>query len=148
MADSRADGGYNTLADTGQDSLFAGTTDKLLDVGTHRDTGFGNELNTVFCHSSHRRSVDNFGIDRGLDSLQYVATSKIDGCGGLEIEVHIGLIGADEGVDDGTHVAASKVVSLKVVLLDFQTGFRGTDEVANDDRRRHLAKTHKDELHK
>ena len=44
-------------------------------------------------------------------------------------------------------MAAGEVVCLEVVLFEFQARLGGRDEVAHDDRRRHLAEAHEDELH-
>ena len=44
-------------------------------------------------------------------------------------------------------VAAGKIVGFQVVLLDLEAGFAGGDEVTHDDRRRHLAEAHEDELY-
>ena len=148
VAGGAADGGDDAFAHAGEDGLLAGAADELLDVGAHGDTGFGDELDAVLGHGGHGGRVDDLGVDGGLHGLQHVAAGEVDGRGGLEVEVHVGLVGADEGVDHGGHMAAGQVVGLEVVLLDLQAGLGGRNHVVDNHRGRHFAEAHEDELHK
>lgn len=47
MRFGRTDARHNALAHTGQNGVLAGTTYQLVYVGTHRNAGFGYELNTI-----------------------------------------------------------------------------------------------------
>ena len=147
MALSRTDGSDDTFTDAGEDGLFTGTANELLDVGAHGDAGFGDKLDTVLGHGGPRRRVNDLGVDGGLDGLEHVATGEIDGCGSVEVEVHVGLVGTDEGVDNGVDMSAGEVVSLEVVLLDFQAGFSGGNHVVDDAGGRYLTEAHDKELH-
>ena len=147
MAGGRTDGGDDAFADAGQDGLFAGTTDKLFDVGAHGDASFGNQLDTVFGNSGDGRSVDDLGVDGGLDGVEHVATGKVDGGAGLEVEVHIGFVGRNESLDDAVDAAAGQIVGLELVLRNFKAGLGCRHHIVDDDGGRHLTEAHKHKLY-
>ena len=147
MAGGRTDRSHDAFADTGKDCLLAGAADKLLDVGTHGDAGLGDKLDTVFGNGCHRRRVNDLGVDRCLHSLEHVAAGEVDSRGGLEVKVHVSLVGTDKGVDDTADMAACQIVGLQVVLFQLQTSLAGGNHVAYDDCWRHLTEAHENKLH-
>ena len=62
MGFCRTDAGDNTLAYTSQNRIFPCTTNQLMDVGTHRDTGFNESTEYRSGHSCYGRRVDDFRI--------------------------------------------------------------------------------------
>lgn len=76
MRFGRTDARHNALAHTGQNGVLAGTTYQLVYVGTHRNAGFGYELNAIFGHSCHGGCVYYFRIDTRLHSLEHITPAR------------------------------------------------------------------------
>ena len=93
MVLGRTDRRYNTFAYTGKDRIFSGTTHQLTDIGTYGYTGFGNQLDTVFCHGCHGRGINYFWVNGHLYGLEYIASGKVDGGCHLERQLDIGFRG-------------------------------------------------------
>ena len=99
----RADGADDPLADAGDDRLFGGPADQLLQIRPHRHPGLDLQLDAVLGHGVERfaagaagRAVDHLGIDAGLHRFEHVAAGQVDGRGQLEIEIlELGLVGGD-----------------------------------------------------
>ena len=146
VAEGRADGRHDAFAYAGQNGLFAGTTDELLDVGAHGDTGFGNKLDTVFGNGCHRRSVDDLGVDRCLHGFEHVAACQVDGGGGAEVKVHVGFAGGDEGLHHIGDIAACQIVGFEFVLREFQTRLGGVNHVVDNHAGGDFTEAHEHEL--
>ena len=146
MRCGRADRRHDAFAHAGQHGLLAGAADQLLDVGAHRHAGFGDELNAVLGHSGYGGRVDDLGVHRHLHGLEHVAAREVDGRRHLEVEHDVGFLRRHEGVDHVRDVTAGEVVGLQLVGIEFQARFRALDHRRHDDRGRHLAPAHEDEL--
>ena len=147
MRHGRTDARHDALTDTRQYGVLAGTTHELVDVGTHRYAGLGNELDTVLGHGCHRRSVDYLRVDRSLHSLKHVATCEVDGCGLFERKVDIGFRSTDQRVHHSLHMTTSHIVGFKIVACDVaEAGLVGLNQGRHNDARGHIANTHQKEL--
>ena len=69
-----------------KDGFFGCTTDQLLQVCTHRNSGFDLQLNAVFgdrikrwLGRTTRRTVNDLRINTGLDRLQHISPRQVDG---------------------------------------------------------------------
>ena len=118
----RAQGADDALADAGDDRLFGGPADQLLQVRPHRHPGLDLHLDAVlgdavegFAAGAPRGAVDHLGIDAGLHGLQHVAAGQVDGGRQLEIQFELGLAGGDQRPDHQRHVAAGQVVGLQAL---------------------------------
>ena len=137
----------DTFAYTGKNRVLACATHQLADVRANRHTGFGNQLNTVFCHRSYRRRIDHARIDTHLHSLKHVAACQINRRSHLERQIDSGFAGAYQRMYHALDMAAGKVMSLQSVTLHFhQTRLVSLDHTIDDLRRRHLTDAHQKEL--
>ena len=122
----RADGGDNTLADTGNDGVLGGAADKAGEVGANGHSGagldddavLGHGINTAFCATS-RWAVNNLGVDGSVDRLDYVFACtlgrQVDGTRLVINQVDVGLPGVNQRLDHLLDVASRQEVRGKVV---------------------------------
>ena len=144
---SRTDARHDAFAHAGKDSVLACTTYELVDIGTHRDAGLGDELDTVFGNGGNRRRINDFGINGGLHGFEHVATGEVNSRGLFKREVYVGFRRADKSVHHALHVAAGHIVRLEVVARDVaQPCLVRLDEARHDDVGRHVTDAHQEEL--
>ena len=91
MVLGRTDRRNDTLAYTRKHGILTGTTYKAFDVGTHGNTGNGNELDTILCHSRNVWSIYNLWVNRHLHGLEHVTACKVDGSRHLERQLDVCL---------------------------------------------------------
>lgn len=143
----RTDAGDNTLAYTSQNRIFPCTTNQLMDVGTHRDTGFGNQLNTVLGHSCYGRRVDDFRIDTGLYGLKHITTCQVNRCRLLKRKVYVGLRSRDQGMHHALHVSACHIMCFEIIAGNrTQTCFMRLYQAGHNDARGHITDAHQEQL--
>ena len=82
----------------------------MADIGAHRYTGLGNQLDTVFGNSCHGRGVNYFGVNGHLYGFEYVTAGKVDGGCHLERQLDIGFRGGYQCVYHPLYVTSGKVV--------------------------------------
>ena len=100
--------------------FLTGTADKLVDIGTNRHAGLAYKLDTVLGHGRYRRSVDDLGIHRHLDSLENITSGQVDSCSRLEIQRNVRLVGGNKGIDHLYDIALGKIVRLQLIGLQRQ----------------------------
>ena len=145
MRFGRTDARHNALAHTGQNGVLASTTYQLVYIGTHRNAGFGYELNTIFGHSCHGGCVYYFRIDTRLHSLEHIAAGQVDGGSFFKREVDVGLRCRHQRMHHALHVSARHVVGFKVVARHgAQPGLVCLDKARHDDAGRHITNAHQE----
>ena len=138
----------DTFADTRQDCIFTCTADQLLDVRTHRHTGFSYQLDTVFRHSRYRRCINHFRVYAHLNGFEYITTGEVD-CGRhLEGQGDTRLAGTHQRMHYALDMTTGQIVRLQSVALHIhQTGFVRLNHTVHDLCGRHLTDAHQEELH-
>ena len=117
----RADGADDAFAHPGDDRLFGGSADQLIQIGPHRHAGFDLELDAVFGHGverfaagAARRAIDHLGIDARLHGFEHVAAGQVDGRRQFKVEVdRLGLLRGDDRPNHQRHIAACQVMSFQ-----------------------------------
>ncbi len=142
----RTDGRHDAFANAGDNRLFAGTTDELLDAGAHGNTGNGVQLDTVKGHCGNLRGRDDLRVHGHLHGLEHVTAGKVDGGCFLEVELDVCLVGGNERLNHAQHVTAAKVVGFEQVRIDREASLAAEDSGFHDDLRGHLTQAHTDEL--
>ena len=155
----RADRGDDALAHPGDDRLFRGAADELLDVGPHGDPGTDLQLDAVLgdgaeCGAAGALgigAIDHLGTDAGLDGVNNVAARQVDGRRAVEIQIDVGAMGGDDRLDDVGDAAAGEEVGLQPpgrdagLQLRADAGLNGHDLPPHDDPLVHVAEAHADE---
>ena len=141
------DGADDTFTYAGEDRIFSGTSDELLDICAHRHTGFCDQLDTVFRHSRYRRGIDDPRVDTHLHGFEHITTREVNGRSHLERQGYTGLGSRYQRMHHALDMTARQVVRLQSVALHVrQTRLMRLDHAIDDLRRRHLTDTHQEEL--
>ena len=154
-----ADGGHDPLPDAGDDGLFKGGANIVVEIRAHGDTSAGFDLNAIFGNPIDRsattiscRALDDFGVDRSTNRFEHrlagAFSCEIDGTGALPVEGDVSLVSGDEGLNGLDDVTLSKVVGFEVVGTDLDASLDRSDAGIDDERGRNATEAHGDECRK
>ena len=139
VIDRRADRLDDTFADAGDDRFFGGTADEAFEFRSHRDAGFGQQLNAVLADRVEELlalgrigAVDDFRIDAGANGFENIAASEVDGGGGFPREFEAGFVCGNDGGGGLRHVAARQEVRFEVRRRHLHARLHERDLLAND----------------
>ena len=119
-----------------------------MNVGAHRHTGLGNELNTIFSHGSHRRRVDNLRVDTRLYSFEHIASGKVNSRSLFKGKVDVGFRSRHQRMHHALHVSTGHIVSFKVVARNIlQSGLVCLNQAGHNYSGRHITNAHQKQLH-